>query len=108
MMGNTKPIFGPALFYPHARLLVPVILLVNGNYAAADNDFVSSVGQITHYHEFYTASIDFVHHPENRGLLRRLFRLRVSTERLRHIVRATMLPDKPRTESDRGTDFPIS
>jgi hypothetical protein len=94
-------------FYPHARFLVPVLLLFNGDYAAADNDFVQSVGQITAYHEFYASSSEFVYHPENRGVLRRLLRLRVSTDRFRRIVRDILKPNTSATAADRGTDFPI-
>lgn len=94
-------------FYPHARIIVPILLLFNGDYAAADNDFVQSVGQMTDFHEFYTSSVDFVHHPANRGMLRRLFRLRVSTERMRRISRPILKPDSKTTSHRRGTDFPV-
>lgn len=73
--------------YPHARFIVPILTLFNGDYLAADNDFIQDVGQLTRYNDFFGSSFEYIHHPANRGFLRRVLRLRISTERMRRIIR---------------------
>lgn len=92
--------------YPHARLVRPFLEFLRPNYFAADNDFVCDVAQITRYHEFFDSSIEFVHHPENRGLMRRLLRIRVSTDRMRRIVRRTLRVPVSK-DDDQGTMSPM-
>lgn len=75
--------------YPHARILTPVLTLFNSDYLAADNDFVEDVAQLCRYNDFFGSSFQYIHHPVNRGFLRRRCRLRISTERMRQIVRKT-------------------
>lgn len=92
--------------YPHARLVRPLLEFACPNYFAADNDFVCEIALLTRYHEFYDSSIEFVHHPENRGLMRRLFLIRVSTDRMRRIVRRTLrIPVS--SDDDQGTMSPL-
>ncbi len=76
--------------YPHARIFVPILTLFDSDYLAADNDFVDDVAQLKRYNDFFSASFQYIHHPVNRGFLRRRCRLRVSTERMRRIVRHTL------------------
>jgi len=77
-------------FYPHARFIAPILTLFNGDYLAADNDFIQDVGQLTRFNEFFSSSFEYIHHPANRGFLRRYCRIRISTERMRRIVRRTL------------------
>lgn len=76
--------------YPHARLIVPFLLLFNSDYLSADNDFIQDVGWLSRYRDFSNSSFEYIHHPANRGFLRRALRLRVSTERMRKLVRKTL------------------
>jgi hypothetical protein len=72
--------------YPAARLLRPVLGL-KANYFAADHDFIRRVGRLTRLNGFEAEVQDFLYDPENRGFLRRVFKLRVSARRLRRVVR---------------------
>lgn len=92
--------------YPHARLVRPFLEFMRPNYFAADNDFVCDVALLTRYNELYDSCIEFVHHPENRGLMRRMFRIRISTDRMRHIVRGTLREPVSAVENQ-GTMFPV-
>ncbi len=106
--------------YPHARLFTPFLTLFNGDYLAADNDFIQDVAQLTRYNDFFNSSFEYIHHPANHGLLRRWLKLRVSTERMRRIVRGTfssspyssvdnretMTPFRPKDHSDKNSGDP--
>tara|TARA_Y100000385_G_scaffold201427_1_gene208561 strand:+ start:675 stop:989 length:315 start_codon:yes stop_codon:yes gene_type:complete len=70
--------------------LTPILTLFNYDYLAADNDFVDDVAQLVHYSHFFSSSFQYIHHPANRGFLRRYCRIRISTERMRRIVRRTL------------------
>ena len=95
--------------YPHARFFVPVLLLLNSEYLTADHDFIRGVERLTKYNEFYSASVDYVHHPANRGFLRRRCKIRVSSDRLRRIVRATLhlAPKESDDNMDTRPPFPV-
>jgi hypothetical protein len=75
--------------YPAARLLRPVMLL-KANYFAADREFIRGVGRLTRSSGFDSEAHDYLDHPNNRGFLRRVFKLRVSGRRLRRMVRDLM------------------
>ena len=75
-----------------ARLLWPLLALIPG-YFAADREFVRGVGRISRLREFEGEAIDFNHDPANRGVMRQWLRFRVSTRRLRRLVRATLHDD---------------
>jgi len=72
--------------YPAARLLLPVLVL-KANYLAADREFIRGVGRLTRSSGFDSEALDYLDHPNNRGFLRRVFKLRVSGRRLRRMVR---------------------
>ncbi len=93
--------------YPHARLFTPFLTLFNGDYLAADNDFIQDVAQLTRYNDFFNSSFEYIHHPANRGLARRLFKLRISTERMRRIVRSTFSSSSYSSVDSRETMTPF-
>jgi hypothetical protein len=72
--------------FPAAQWLRPVLLL-KANYFAADREFVRGVGRLTRSSGFDSEAQDFLYHPNNRGFLRRVFKLRVSARRLSRVVR---------------------
>ena len=72
-----------------ARLLRPLLDLFPA-YFSADREFVRGVGRISRLREFEGEAQDFAQDPANRGILRQRLRLRISTRRLRHLVRATL------------------
>ena len=73
-----------------ARVLRPFLALFP-DYFSADRDFVSGVGRISQVNDFDLEAQDFAHHPSNHGVLRQGLRLRVSTRKLRRLVRSTMI-----------------
>lgn len=85
--------------YPHARLFAPVIRALSPDYFTADRDLVVGAGGLRRMRDFTVEVQDFVHHPANQGDMRKLLRLRVSTQRLARLVRETLHPDgHPGTE----------
>ena len=74
--------------YLHARPLAVLINLVHRDYFSPDRDFIEDVGRLRHYHDFIGCGLDFSHHPENRGFLRSALRIRVSTEKMRQLVKS--------------------
>lgn len=79
--------------YPHARWIYHVLRLVRPDHYAADLDLVRNVGSLYRFREFSNDVQQFLHHPANRGMLRRTFNVRISTKQLRRIVRDVMHPE---------------
>jgi hypothetical protein len=69
--------------------------LVHPNYFAADFDLIYGVENLRRARDFATEVERFNEHPANHGWLRRAFCLRVSTSRLKALIRET-LPAKTR------------
>ncbi len=61
------------------------LLGLSRDYTSADYDFVRGVGELRNRREFRTEAAEFHYHPHNRGMLRSLLKLRVSTQRLQRI-----------------------
>lgn len=61
---------------------------------AADYDFINNIGQLTRYRDFDVYMQGFSRHPQNCGFLRRGLRLRVSSRRLRLIIRDLIIKEK--------------
>ncbi|HVT73942.1 MAG TPA: hypothetical protein VHD61_12470 [Lacunisphaera sp.] len=58
---------------------------LNREYYSPDFEFVRGVGELRSRRGFRTEAAEFHYHPRNRGLLRSVLRLRVSTQRLQSI-----------------------
>lgn len=76
--------------YPHARPFYGVISRLWPSYFAADQDLIRSAGLLRHVRDLQDDLSDYLHHPANTGLARRLFRIRISTTRFRRIVREAL------------------
>jgi hypothetical protein len=76
--------------YPHARILASLIQVMKPRHFAADFEFAHDVGLIRRYRDYATEAEAFAHHPENRGIWRTVFNIRVSARRMRRLVRATL------------------
>ena len=79
--------------YPHARLLAPLVGYLWPQHFAADMDFVRSVSRLRRFREFFYESEEFAHHPANRGFWRLTANFRISSRKLRRMVRSTLHPD---------------
>jgi hypothetical protein len=93
--------------YPHARILAGALNLLNSDYFSADRDFIDDVGRLTRYHDFVSSGMDYSHHPANRGFMRRVLLLRVSTERMRRLVRTAFKHISSDSDDDQGTLEPF-
>jgi len=78
------------VLYPHARPCAAVIRLFHDDYFAADLDLVQAAGRLRAMEDFNLDAMEFRFHPANRGVLRRVLRLRVSAGRLRALIRVTL------------------
>jgi len=76
--------------YPHARLFAPMCRTFNPQHFAADFDLIRAVGRLQRLRDFTDEAKDFAHHPANTGFWHSLMRVRVSTKRLRLLVKATL------------------
>jgi hypothetical protein len=88
--------------YPHARLLAPLCQGLDSNHFASDIDLIRAVGRLRRLRDFADEAKDFAHHPANRGFWHTQLRVRVSTKRLRLLVKATL----PRGEG--GSRAPVA
>jgi hypothetical protein len=79
--------------YPHARLLAPFLKLIWSRHFSADIEFVRSVAILRRYREFFNETEEYAHHPENRGFWRMVANVRISSRRMRRLVRATLHAD---------------
>jgi hypothetical protein len=61
------------------------LLSLNRDYTSPDFEFVRGVGELKNRREFRNEAAEFHYHPHNRGLLRSVFKLRVSSHRLQRI-----------------------
>lgn len=94
--------------YPHARWLYGLIRLVSPDHFVADLDLVRNVAKLTRLRDFNTEVQEFVHHPANTGAARRTFNLRVSTKRLRRLVKAALHGDSKLTAEEINSLPPFS
>lgn len=76
--------------YPTARLLQPFLTLLRPSFFSADLDLVRGTALLRRSRDFSAEIADFFYHPENRSVLRRVFKLRVSVSRLRRILYSTL------------------
>ncbi len=95
------------VLHPHARFIVPVIVLFKSNYLVPDNDFIDDVGQITHYSEFSASVAEYFYHPANIGILRQRLLVRVSSERMRRLVKQILGMIHSDKEATEKTKFPF-
>jgi hypothetical protein len=97
----TRAVFNRVL-YKRTHLVKWLLRIVDPNYFAADFDLILGVEQASRMSDFVSEAERFNDHPANHGLLRRTFCLRVSTSRLKALMRET-LPEKSRHSRSRRT-----
>lgn len=86
--------------YPHARWFYALVCLVSPDHFVADIDLVRNVAKLTRLRDFNTEVREFIHHPANTGASRRTFNLRISTKRLRRLVKTTLHGDSKLTAEE--------
>lgn len=72
--------------YPHARLLCGIVGLLQADFFSIDRELVRVAGRTSSSREFRLEEREFHSHPENSGVLRRYFLLRLSTRRLHQLL----------------------
>jgi hypothetical protein len=98
-----KVVFRHAL-HLHARPFVTLTTLLKRYHFAADYDFINNIGQLTRYRDFDFYMQGFSRHPRNCGFLRRGLRLRLSSRRLRVIIRDLIIQEKKRRATGNAGD----
>ncbi len=91
------------VLYRRARMVRWLLPILWSGYFAADFDLIYSVEGLKRMRDFAPEVERFNEHPANRGRLRRTFCLRVSTNRLRTLIRETL----PRTADNTGAGTPV-
>jgi len=82
-------------FYPHARWALFFLRELSPYFLQADYDFIFDVGRITRFRHFEPAVEAYFDHPMNKNNpLRRRLLLRISTARLRRLVREVLLKEQ--------------
>ena len=79
-------------FYPRARMVAPIMRFFFPGFFDADRDFVRGVGLMRRAEDLGGEVTEFHLHPRNRGFLRRTLKLRVSCQRMSHVVGEVMGP----------------
>jgi hypothetical protein len=92
------------VLYRRTHFVKWLLPLINHNYFAADFDLIYSVESLTRRRDFDIEVARFHEHPGNHGWLRRTFCLRVSTARLKKLVRQTMPRSIDQTATMAGDD----
>jgi hypothetical protein len=67
-----------------ARLLYGLLAL-DSEYYSADYELVRSIGDLRSRRGFHNEVAEYHYHPRNRSLLRKVLRMRVSSQRLKKI-----------------------
>jgi hypothetical protein len=86
--------------YPQARLLLPLVQVLAPNYFAADFDLIGATARLRRTRDFASEADQFNYHPANIGFLRRTLRIRLSTTRLKQLLRTTLGRSTPGADSD--------
>ena len=76
----------------HAKLFLPLALLVDHTTLAADYDLIADIAQLTSRRDFSDSVSPRRFHPANRGPLRKVLRVRVSIAKLHKLVYNVMRP----------------
>ena len=66
---------------------------LNRDYHAMDFEFIRGVGELRSRRGYRNEAAEFHYHPKNRGMLRTIFRLRVSSHRLQAIFEREIIQD---------------
>jgi hypothetical protein len=61
------------------------LLWLNRDYYSADFEFIRGVGDLRNRRDFRNEAAEFHYHPANRGFLRKILRMRVSSQRLQSV-----------------------
>ena len=86
------------------RRAVPFVWLLGGyrgRHFAPDRELIEATGDLAAAASFDDECAEYFIHPQNRGWTRRVARLRLSTRKLHHLVRALLAPARPAREKAR-------
>ncbi len=99
--------------YTHARWTIWIFSNLSEHYLKADYDFIDSVSRIRKFREYEQTVVEFFDHPMNQNnLFRQWFLIRVSSARLRRLVREVLQTQAGRIASTHArssitsVDFP--
>ncbi|MFA6290056.1 MAG: hypothetical protein WC661_21940 [Opitutaceae bacterium] len=96
-----RAVFKRAL-YRRARPVAWLLPLLKRDYFAADFDLIYQIERIRRLRDFNTESERFHEHSSNRWWLRRRLLIRVSTSRLKNLIKATLPPSSAIQDNTAG------
>lgn len=101
-----RTIFRRAL-YRRTLLFTWLLQFLKQDYFSADFDLIYGVERLRRLRDFKLEASQYNEHPANRGWLRRRLRLRVSTHRLKALIKET-LPSHDQAVKTDGTLMPTN
>ncbi len=93
--------------YRRALPFVWLVRFLKPNHFAADFDLIYGVEHLRRLRDFIPEAERFNEHPGNRGWLRRRASLRISTNRLKQLIRATLPALTTQKDAGAGTAVPF-
>lgn len=75
--------------YPWARLVAPILTLLNPQHFVPDYEFVQRTAKLRSRGKLQGEIVNFLEHPWNAGFGRKVLRLRISTRRMKQLVQVT-------------------
>jgi hypothetical protein len=88
--GKYREVMLRRCLYRRTLMFRRLLAFFSHGYFAADYDLISAVGLLREPEALHDEINTFLDHPANRGFLRRVLRLRVSTRRVRHLFNTLM------------------
>jgi hypothetical protein len=79
--------------YPHARIIAPLILLLDRDYFSADRALILGVADAATMQRVREEVREYYWDSSNRGWLRRNAHIRISGQRLKNLARDYMPPE---------------
>ena len=77
--------------YPHVRPVAPILMKVCPRFFAVDHELIGAVGRVSQLDEVEAEIDAFRTHPRQHALLRRMFKIRVSTQRVEKLAKELFL-----------------
>ncbi len=95
------------VLYRRTLLFIWILQFFKQDYFVADFDLIYGVERLRRMRDFNSEAERFNEHPSNRGWLRRRLRLRVSTYRLKLLIKETLPLSTMQKGKFEGTSAPF-
>ena len=79
--------------YPHVRPVAGLLLKINPEFFESDLALIDAIGNVTKLRELDEEIESYRTHPQQSNLLRRILKVRISTQRVEQYAKALLLRD---------------